>query len=143
MIKMIFNGAKTWLFTKHDPEILKSIMQPGGVGVISAKCCNPESAGDDQKLLKLLQDTVDKCGLEQQVNLETITIAQKSLRTLSRELTDKNKNLVDKITALFNTKGLGIFPLTIIDGDIEFYGGIPTEEMIFEKIHTIGKANAA
>lgn len=143
MIKLIINSAKTWLFTKHDPEILKTIIAPGSIGVISAKCCNPASSAEDQRLIEVLEASIKKCGIEKTVNLETITVAQKSLRSLSNELTDKNKALVNKITALFNTKGLNIFPITIIDGDIEFYGGVPSEEMVIKKLRNIVENRAA
>lgn len=143
MLKIIFNSAKSWLFTKHDPAILLEIMSPGAVGIVSAKCCYPASVEDDKKLITVLENSISKCGMEKTINLESITVAQKSLRSLAGKLTDKNQSLVDEITALFQTKGLSIFPMTIIDGKIEFYGGIPTEDMVVQILHNINDCKAA
>lgn len=142
MLQCLLNGAKSWLFGKHDPTRVAALLAPGGVGILTARCCDPGAVAGDERLLQALEEARNRRGLDFTVTVETITAAHKSLRALSGALNGPQQRLVEQLMALFQTKGLAMFPVLIIDGKLAFYGGVPTAAMIEEKLADLEQAAA-
>lgn len=56
------------------------------------------------------------------------------MRSLEAQADPGQKQLIQSVVTLFQANGLSIFPLLIINGRVAFYGGIPTAEMIQERL---------
>jgi hypothetical protein len=134
-LKLLFGS----LFVKNDPKKIKQMMEVGNIGILSARCCNPAAVAMDEELIQNVKEAMGKTSTELEINFETITTAQKSLRSLAGKLNDSQNTLVDKITSLFQVKGLSMFPVLLINGELAFYGGVPTIEMIQEKLVAMEK----
>ena len=113
---------------------LSSVIEPGAISVVSASCCSSTSAVNDDAMLNTVRDYIDREGLNKNINFITITDAQKALPELSKSLNAQQTQLVGQIQTLFTTQGLNVFPLLIVDQNIAFYGGIPTVDMLSEKL---------
>lgn len=120
------------------PEKLLQALSPGEVALISASCCASDATALDQALKENLRAASgnNDCGVPIEV---TITEAKRALPHLQRQLHPQQAKVVEKIQALVASHGLGIFPLLLVDGQIAFYGGIPTVEMIAGKLASLQK----
>jgi len=113
---------------------MKALLDKNNVGILSAACCDstagPKDEGLKQNLLKAMEQASDP----RAVIVETITNAQQHMRTLEAQADAGQKQLIQNVVALFQANGLSIFPLLIVNGRVAFYGGVPSVEMIQEKL---------
>lgn len=143
MLKMMASAFKAFVFAKGDPEKLLNLMNPGSVGVLSAQCCNPAAVTKDEQLLANLNQALANTRIDAPVHFETISAAQKSLRKLSGQLDNRQQALVNQLMGLFQTKGLGMFPVVIVDGELVSCGSVPSAEAMAEKLSTLKPSQAA
>lgn len=117
-----------------DPGAMKALLDKNNVGILSAACCDstagPKDEGLKQNLLKAMEQADD----QRAVIVETITSAQQHMRTLESQADADQKQLIQNVVALFQANGLSIFPLLIVNGRVAYYGGVPSVEMIQEKL---------
>ncbi len=111
-----------------------ALLDRNNIGVLSASCCDATSGPKDDGLKKNLLDAMQRCGDNRPVIVETITAAQSHLRALESQADDSQKRLIQNVITLFQANGLSIFPLLIINARVAYYGGVPSAEMIAERL---------
>lgn len=117
---------------------LVEMLSPGSVVILSAKCCNPMAGPADEALTAKLKAACAETGVDAQIiRVETVTEAQSALPSVAKELDARQLALTQKLTTLFMTQGLGVFPMLIIDGEMAFYGGVPEVAQIREKLQAM------
>lgn len=117
-----------------DPSTVQALLDKNNVGILSAACCDATAAPKDEELkanvLQAMQTSADVRPLV----FETITAAQRHLRDVSATADDGQKRLVASVVTLFQTHGLSIFPILIINGRVAYYGGVPNAQMIQQRL---------
>jgi hypothetical protein len=117
-----------------DPSSVKALLDKKNIGVLSAACCDSTAGPKDEGLKKNLFDAMKRAGDNRAVIMETITSAQKHMRALESQAEAGQKQLIQNVVALFQANGLSIFPLLIINGRVAYYGGVPSAEIIQERL---------
>lgn len=117
-----------------DPGAMKALLDKNNVGILSAACCDSTAAPKDEGLKQNLLKAMEQAGDQRAVIVETITSAQQHMRTLESQADAGQKQLIQDVVALFQANGLSIFPLLIVNGRVACYGGVPSVEMIQEKL---------
>jgi hypothetical protein len=133
------NQLLAWLMpccaTEHaDPEHTRAALSPEHIGILSASCCDSSAPAKDQQLHTNVSAALQRCGDARAIVVTNITAAQSHLRQLEAEPNPHQKRLIDTVVALFQTHGLSIFPVLIINGKVAFYGGVPSTEMICDTL---------
>jgi hypothetical protein len=113
---------------------LRSILSDHGIGIVSASCCAPMAAQNDKALEKNLHQALVESDRAPDYQVISITDAQKALGKLKQELTPAQQRLVMQIQGMVSTQGFSVFPILMLGGRIAYYGGLPTPEMIAEKL---------
>lgn len=119
-----------WLFGSGPDTKIVQLLERGHIGYLSASCCNPSAAVADQQLVDNVQQALNNLQLPLELQKETLTGAQASMRSAMGQLSLKQSAVAAKIMSLFSTRGLSAFPCLFIDGELAFYGGIPTVQEI-------------
>lgn len=119
-----------------DSQTLQAVLDKQNIGILSAACCDATAAPKDKALTDNLLQAQRQAGDTRPVLVETITAAQKNMRQLEAQADAQQKRLVASIVQLFQSNGLSIFPILIINGRVAFYGGVPTAEMIRKKLQS-------
>jgi len=117
-----------------DPSAMKALLDKNNVGILSAACCDSTAAPKDEVLKQNLLQAMEQAGDARPVVVETITSAQQHLRALESQADAGQKQLIQSVVALFQANGLSIFPLLIVNGRVAYYGGVPSVEMIRERL---------
>lgn len=117
-----------------DPGAMKALLDKNNVGILSAACCDSTAGPKDEDLKQNLLKAMEQAGDQRAVIVETITSAQQHMRTLESQADASQKQLIQNVVALFQANGLSIFPLLIVNGRVAYYGGVPSVEMIQEKL---------
>lgn len=120
------------------PEKLLRALSPGEVALISASCCVSNATALDQALKENLRAASGNTDSRQPIEV-TITEARRALPHLQRHLDPQQEAVVEKIQALVTNHGVGIFPLLLVGGQIAFYGGVPSVDMIAAKLALVQK----
>jgi hypothetical protein len=120
--------------TDETAESLRKILSDQGRGIISASCCAPMAAHHDKALEENLGEALVSTGHSPDYQVISITDAQKAVSKVEQELTPDQQRLVQQIQGMVSTQGFSIFPILLIGGKIAYYGGLPTPEMIAEKL---------
>lgn len=128
MLKCAFGSV----FSTRTDSRIPRILAPGAVGYLSASCCNPAALPDDERLVANVNAALQELGLEREIHKETLTNANAGMRALRATLDADQMAVVNKVTSLFSTQGLEAFPILFVDGDLAFYGGLPSTEEIAE-----------
>lgn len=97
--------------------------------ILSLTCCNPKLASYDEKYMQRIDEALEKLGAEAEVSLVTATDALFG--------TGVKISNVKELWDLLEKYGTSVAPLLIIDGEIAFYGGIPSLEKL---VDALGKA---
>lgn len=119
-----------------DPGTMKALLDKNNVGVLSAACCDSTAGLKDEGLKQNLLKAMEQIGDTRPVVVETITSAQQHMRKLEAQADEGQKQLIQSVVALFQANGLSIFPLLIVNGRVAYYGGVPSVEMIQERLQT-------
>ena len=119
-----------WLFGSGPDTKIVQLLERGHIGYLSASCCNPSASVADQQLVDNVQQALNNLHLPLELQKETLTGAQASMRSAMGQLSLKQSAIAAKIMSLFSTRGLSAFPCLFIDGELAFYGGIPTVQEI-------------
>lgn len=117
-----------------DPSTMKALLDKNNVGILSAACCDSNAGPKDEGLKQNLLKAMEQAGDTRAVVVETITSAQQHMRTLESQADAGQKQLIQNVVMLFQTNGLSIFPLLIVNGRVAYYGGVPSVEMIQERL---------
>ena len=117
-----------------DPASMKALLDKNNIGILSAACCDSTAGPKDEGLKSNLLQAMEKSGDQRAVVVETITSAQQHMRSLEALADASQKQLIQNVVALFQANGLSIFPLLIINGRVAYYGGVPSAEMIVERL---------
>ena len=117
-----------------DPGAMKALLDKNNVGILSAACCDSTAGPKDEGLKQNLLKAMEQAGDQRAVIVETITSAQRHMRTLESQADAGQKQLIQNVVALFQANGLSIFPLLVVNGRVAYYGGVPSVEMIQEKL---------
>lgn len=134
----LFCGPAT---TDETAQTLRDTLKPGGVGVISASCCAPGSAEADKRMLSATNAALQAQGREPSCLLVSITDAQRALPKVAPALSAAEQRLVTQIQSLVSTQGFSVFPLLVVDQKIAFYGGVPTTQMVADKLRPMAVAS--
>lgn len=121
-----------WLFGSKSDNKIVQVLAPGHVGYLSASCCNPAAGPVDEQLVRNLKEAMTNLGLDLEIHKETLTGAQAGMRSAMAHLSIKQGKVVTKVLGLFSSKGLMAFPMVFVDGDVAFYGGVPSTAEIEE-----------
>ncbi|XVJ71141.1 MAG: hypothetical protein HEQ39_17145 [Rhizobacter sp.] len=113
-----------------DISKVKALLDQNNIGILSAACCDSTASSKDQALQNNLREAMDRVKDSRAVIVDTITSAQQNLRTLEAQADTRQKQLIQNVVSLFQSNGLSIFPLLIVNGRVAFYGGVPSIEMI-------------
>lgn len=113
---------------------LQEVMTSDSIAILSASCCDSGAAKKDISLKKNLEQALLNQGIDKEVLVETITAAQRGLRALEQSADPLQKQLIGNVVSLFQSNGLSVFPMAIINGRVAFYGGVPTVEMIEKEL---------
>jgi len=106
-------------------------------GLLSAACCVPGASSNDEALLQNFQNVLKETGQDNEsIRIISITDARKVLPTMQNDLTPSGRRLVAQIQQLVAQNGFGIFPILILNGRIAYFGGVPSTEMIREKLQS-------
>lgn len=127
--------------TDNTEAHLRDTLKPGGVGVISASCCAPGSAESDKRMLTAANAALKEHGREPACLLVSITEAQRALPKVAPQLSTAEQRLVAQIQALVATQGFSVFPVLVVDQKIAFYGGVPTAQMVSDKLRPLAVAS--
>jgi len=120
--------------TDDRVDSLRSILSEQGTGIVSASCCAPMAAQNDKALEQNLRRALADAGRSSHYQVISITDAQKAVGKLKQELSPAQHRLVMQIQGMVATQGFSVFPILMLGGQIAFYGGLPTPEMIAEKL---------
>ncbi|WP_157264186.1 hypothetical protein [Azohydromonas aeria] len=135
MLCWLLPGCGTGTGTKsYDAESVRALLDKDNIGILSASCCDATSSPRDEELKANLLQAMQQAEIERAVVCQTITAAQRHLRELSTSADGPQKQLIANVTTLFQSHGLGIFPLLIINGRVAFYGGVPSVEQIRQRL---------
>lgn len=124
----------------HHEGSLDEMLKPHSVSILSASCCDASAAPKEQALKRNVAEAMRRLKQQGSIHIETITGAQKGLRNLAGELASDQRRLVETVTQLFQTEGLTVFPMLIVDGRVVYYGGVPSVDMIEEKLRSRAQA---
>ena len=131
MFKQIATAFKSLASsTEANPKHFRNLMAPGKIGVVSSQCCNPSAHIADKELIELVEQCMRDSSTYLDVNLETITAAQKGIGKLGTQVDEEEQAIIDLIGGLFQKGGVKIFPILIVDRKLVSYGGSPTAEII-------------
>jgi hypothetical protein len=121
-----------WLLGSKSDNKIAQMLAPGSVGYLSASCCTPSAAIADEQLVRNVQQAMSNLGINVEIQKETLTSAQAGMRSAIAQLSLQQGKVVTKVMALFSTRGFEAFPILFVDGDLAFYGGVPSTEAIEE-----------
>ncbi len=89
--------------------------------VVSMSCCNPALGVNDNANLERVRDAARRASVDAEIQLMTGT-------EFAMGLTQEQ---AQKVMPLFRKYGVAAAPAILIDGELEFFGGIPpTEKMV-------------
>jgi len=117
-----------------DPSTMKALLDKNNIGILSAACCDATAGPKDEALKDSLRQAMERTGDRRAVVVETITSAQQHMRALKAQADLGQKLLIQNVVTLFQANGLSIFPLLIINGRVAFYGGVPTLDLIEQRL---------
>jgi len=132
--------------SNHESH-LAEVLQPTSVSILSASCCDASGLPKEQELKRNVAEAMQRLAHVEPVCIETITAAQSGIRSLAGKLDARQQRLVDTVVHLFQTQGLSVFPMLVVDGRLAYYGGVPSVDMIVDKLRnrshrTVSQANA-
>lgn len=113
-----------------DDALLRQVLSPKTAAVISARCCAPAAAAQDDQLLATVQTALQATALDWPTVTIAITQAQAAMGRISSTLTAAESALAQDIQGLFMNNGLTVFPVLILDQTVYSYGGVPTLEQL-------------
>lgn len=99
--------------------------------ILSLTCCNPKLASYDEKYMQRIDEALERLGLEADVSVVTATDALFG--------TGVRLSNVKELWDLLEKYGTSVAPLLIIDGEIAFYGGIPSMDKLLGAIENASK----
>ena len=111
-----------------------SLLGPGQLVVLSAACCDAMSSPKDDELAVNLAQAMELAGNNYTSALATLTDTQKQLRAHGAALDDVASTFRDQLNSVFQTQGLAAFPLLLVDGQLAFYGGVPSPQAIAQRL---------
>lgn len=117
-----------------NAEVMRQLLGAQGRGVLSASCCAPMAAKDDDTLVENLRTALATVGEADDVPVINITEAQKVVRQIRNDLSPDQQRVIQQIEGMVASQGFSVFPVLLIEGKVAFYGGVPTPEMIIEKL---------
>jgi hypothetical protein len=94
------------------------------ITLISMSCCNPALKPQDQQYKRRVEEALAAAKVTAQIETASAT-------DMMHRMSDTQAK---KIMPLFKKHGAAVAPLMLIDGDIVFYGGVPTLEKLTETI---------
>lgn len=93
--------------------------------VLSFSCCNPQFGTYDQRYTELIRATLDKTGIQADIELVTVTEAMMSMQYA----------YMAPIRPMFKKYGAAIGPALFINEVLALFGGVPTEEKLVEVLN--------
>lgn len=122
---------------KSDTQLdnsLRDVLKEDAIAIISASCCAPMAGAKDEALKNNIVAALKDSGRSAAYSFISITDAQRILPRIAGELDPAAQRVVSQIQMLVSSQGFSIFPILVIDRKVTFYGGIPTPDMIREKL---------
>lgn len=98
--------------------------------ILSGACCIPSLAASDKHMEKNIQEALERSGINAKI------------RTITLSSVLQGKDLVEQqgqVNALFQKHGVKFAPALLIDGKLQFMGGVPTTDQIQTKLTGEGK----
>lgn len=112
----------------------EALLDPTGIGVLSASCCSAAAFKLDEALIKNLKQALADEGVQAPIHFETITHAQASIPGLIGKLNPAQMATVQQLMGVFATRGMAGFPVLLIGGKVVSVGDVPSVEAIREKL---------
>lgn len=119
--------------TRAD-DSLRAVLREDAIAIISASCCAPMASEKDEALKNNIVAALKDSGRSGAYSFISITDAQRALPRVTPELEPAAQRVITQIQMLVSSQGFSIFPILVIDRKVSFYGGIPTPDMIKEKL---------
>ncbi|MEZ5644834.1 MAG: hypothetical protein R3E94_08505 [Burkholderiaceae bacterium] len=113
-----------------DAGRLTRLLDRRSIGIVTAVCCDCVANAKNEGLQSHLRQAMAQVGDDRTVVVETLVTAQQHLRRFQAQADEGQLSLIGHVVALFETYGLAIFPLLLINGRIAFYGGVPDVEVL-------------
>ena len=120
-----------------DTQRLQALLDKQNIGILSAACCDATGATKEAQLKNNLLQAMERESDARPVVVETITAAQRNMRQLETQADAQQKRLIANVVQLFQSNGLSIFPILIINGRVVCYGGVPSVELIQKKLRPL------
>jgi hypothetical protein len=120
-----------------DTQKLQALLDKQNIGILSAACCDATAARKDEQLKSNLLQAMQGAGDDRAVVVETITAAQRNMRQIENQADAQQKRLIANVVQLFQSNGLSVFPILIINGRVACYGGVPSVELIRRKLQPL------
>lgn len=117
-----------------DSGSVQELLSKEKIGILSASCCDASTQSKDEQLASNLSAAMERAGIERQVVFSTITATRQQLRDLGTQVGDDVKTFKENLAGLFQGQGLAAFPMLLLNGKIAFYGGVPSVDMIAQKL---------
>ncbi|MGY4828574.1 hypothetical protein ACVNIS_08360 [Sphaerotilaceae bacterium SBD11-9] len=131
-LRRLFGGSADEAPTASK-DIVK-LLGPGHVVVLSAACCDAMSSPKDDEMAANLAQAMELAGGNYTIALATLTDTQKQLRAHGTALEGIASTFRDQLSTLFQTQGLAAFPLLLVEGQLAFYGGVPSPKAIAQRL---------
>ena len=112
----------------------EELLDPSGIGVLSASCCSAGAFTLDEALIKNVKQALADEGISRPIHFETVTHAQAALPSLMGKLDEAKMATVHQLMGVFATKGLAGFPVLLVGGKLAFSGVVPSVDDIRAKL---------
>ncbi len=128
------------IFPKESQKIdygsgnVQDLINKEKIGILTASCCDHTMQAKDQELLFNLSTAMKNASIERQIVCATITSARQQFQDLGSQVGDDMNSFKESLNGLFQGQGLAAFPMLLIEGKIAFYGGVPSVELISDKL---------
>jgi hypothetical protein len=131
-----------WLVGGKDSKA-EALLDPTGIGVLSASCCNAAAFSHDEALIKNVKQALADEGLKTPIHFETITHAQSAIPGLLGKLNATQTATIQQLMRVFATRGMAGFPVLLIGGKVVSVGDVPSIDAIREKLRASPPAPSA
>ncbi len=133
LFRFLKSSSSTGPF-QADSASVQELVNKEKIAILSASCCDASMQAVDEQLLANLSIAMNQIGVERQVVFSTITSTRQQLRDIGTQGSDDIKQFKENLTSIFQGQGLAAFPILMLGGKIVFYGGVPSVELITQKL---------
>lgn len=109
-------------------EVLSPPHRENGILIITGGCCHPQLAAEEAEVEKNVIVAVRGGGSKSAVRKIALADVKKVMGKLDTRITDTIGGLISK------QGSAAVLPLVLINGNLAFYGGVPTTDQLARKL---------